>query len=63
MDTDETISASMENHMVMCLQFVGKSINDARYPEKYAILSMSLIVRHKNCVECWLDLGTHDNRK
>ena len=23
---------------------------------------MSLIVRHKNCVECWLDLGTHDNR-
>ena len=52
MDTDETISASMENHMVMCLQFVGKSINDARYLEKYAILSMSLIVRHKNCVEC-----------
>ena len=49
--------------MVMCLQFVGKSIHDARYPEKYAILSMSLIVRHKNCIECWQDLGTHDNRK
>ena len=52
MDTDETISASMDNHMVMWLQFVGKSINDARYPEKYVIISMSLIVRHKNCVEC-----------
>ena len=52
MDTDETSNAYMDNHMVMWLQFVGKSINDARYLEKYAILSMSLIVRHKNCVEC-----------
>ena len=52
MDTDETSNAYMDNHMVMWLQFVGKWINDARYFEKYAILSMSLIVRHKNCVEC-----------
>ena len=29
MDTDETSTASMDNHMVMSLQFVGKSINDA----------------------------------
>ena len=63
MDTDETISASMDNHMVMWLQFVGKSINDARYPEKYVIISISLIVRHKNCVECQQDLGTIDHRK
>ena len=33
MDTDETSNASMDNHMVMWLQFVGKSINDARYFE------------------------------
>ena len=52
MDTDETSTESMDNHMVMWLQFVGKSINDARYLEKYEILSMSLIARHKNCVEC-----------
>ena len=62
MDTDETSTASMYNHMVMRIQFVGKSINDASYLEKYAILSMSLIARHKNCVECLQDLGTHDNR-
>ena len=34
MDTDETSTASMDNHMVMSLQFVGKSINFARYLEK-----------------------------
>ena len=52
MDTDETSTASMDKHMVMRIQFVGKSINDASYLEKYAILSISLIARHKNCVEC-----------
>ena len=62
MDTDETSNASMDNHMVMWLQFVGKLINDARYFEKYAILAMSCSMRHKNCVECQQDLGTHDNR-
>ena len=63
MDTDETSTASMDNHQVMRIQFVGKSINDARYFEKYVIISMSLIVRHKNCVECQQDLGKHDHRK
>ena len=52
MDTDETSTTYMDNHMVMRIQFVGKSINDARHLEKYAILSMSFIVTHKNCVEC-----------
>ena len=63
METDETITASMDNQNVMRIQFVGKSINDARYFEKYAILAMSCSMRHKNCVECQQDLGTHDNRK
>ena len=62
MDTDETSNAYMDNHMVMWLQFVGKWINDGRYFEKYAILAMSCSMRHKNCVECQQDLGTHDNR-
>ena len=57
MDTDETSNAFMDNHMVMKLQFVGKRINYTWYLEKYAIISMSLIVRHKNCVECQQDLG------
>ena len=31
MATDETSTASMDNHMVIRIQFLGKSINDARY--------------------------------
>ena len=52
-----TISESMDNHMVMKLQFGGKLINYMWYLEKYAILSKSLIVRHKDCVECQQDFG------
>ena len=47
-----TSTASMDNDMVMKLQFGGKLINDARYFEKYVIISMILIVRHKDCIEC-----------
>ena len=37
MDTNETSTASMDNHIVMRLHSVGKSINDARYIEKHGI--------------------------
>ena len=40
MDTDKTSTASMDNHMVMILHSVRKSINDARYLKKYGILKM-----------------------
>ena len=39
MDTDETSTASMDKHNTMMR-------------DMYVIMSMSLIVRHKNCVEC-----------